>query len=496
MKLSTRIISLIIIITVFLGATSLLFTNYIIHGYLFKLHDKSARLLTTALSESISYHVINSEKEQAKLALNSILKNDETISYIYITDFNGKVFVHTFKTGFPEKLAKREVIAVSSTKDIILDGIKIIEYNYPLVENLPAQIFVGFKNDNIENVLYSALINIVVLFIIITLIGAITAYIFGRKLVNPLEKFTTAIKKMTHSANARPIQFDVKQPEIKDLQKAFNNLLVERQQMISTLHTQQQHLEDIVERRTTELKESRDEAIVANRAKDAFLSQISHELRTPMNAVLGFTQLLLLNKKEEQLTKEQIEQIKHIEVAGTHLLNVINQMLDLTQMSTGKFHINQQMVDVCPIIKNVIEIIKPLKKTKNISIVNLLSEQNSISAYTDDHALQQVLINLLNNAIKFSPSGSSITLSSLINNDYLRLCVSDEGQGISEIDIQRIFEPFERANTDSFIEGSGIGLTVCKNIMELMNGQIGVDSIPGEGSTFWIDIPLNAIAEN
>jgi len=249
-------------------------------------------------------------------------------------------------------------------------------------------------------------------------------------------------------------------------------------------------LEQRVEKRTAELELSRDEALKASLAKDTFMSHMSHELRTPMNAIIGFAHILKINK-DEPLTELQDENVGHISTAGNHLLTLINQILDLTLMDSGKFKIDPSSIDICPVIDNAVKMIQPLADKKSISLVNDLSSNNELLAYADEHALSQVVINLISNAVKFSPVETSVRLSSLSSNQMLRFCVSDQGPGISDEDQLRIFQPFERIRTNAYVEGSGIGLTVCKNIMEMMDGQIGVESQPGEGSTFWIDIPLH-----
>jgi len=248
-------------------------------------------------------------------------------------------------------------------------------------------------------------------------------------------------------------------------------------------------LEQEVKKRTAELELSRDEALKANLAKDTFLSQMSHELRTPMNAILGFAQILKINQ-DEPLTELQTENVGHISTAGNHLLGLINQILDLTHMNSGKFKIKPSTVNIYPVIENAIKMIRPLIDTKSIRIINTPPSQEKLLAYVDEAALSQVLINLISNAIKFSPENSSITLTYQSSNQSIKLCVTDDGPGISNKDQQRIFQPFERIDSPDFIEGSGIGLTVCKNIMELMSGNIGVESQQGKGSTFWIELPL------
>jgi len=254
-------------------------------------------------------------------------------------------------------------------------------------------------------------------------------------------------------------------------------------------------LEQRVKQRTAELEISRDEALKANLAKDTFLSHMSHELRTPMNAIIGFAQILKINT-DEPLTELQHENVSHISTAGDHLLKLINQILDLAHMGSGKYNVKLSMIDILPVINNAINMVHPLAETRFIRIDNNLSSNKPIRVYAEEHPLSQVLINLISNAIKFSPPNTHIVISSQLSEHTLRLSITDQGPGISSEDQLRIFQPFERIDSTEFVEGSGIGLTVSKNIMEIMSGSIGVESVVGQGSTFWIDIPLNEVSEN
>jgi len=254
-------------------------------------------------------------------------------------------------------------------------------------------------------------------------------------------------------------------------------------------------LEQRVKKRTEELEIARDEAVRANSAKDTFLSHMSHELRTPMNSILGFTQLLTMDEAEP-LSEHQLENVSFIHNAGEHLLSLINQMLDLTQMSSGKFHIDLKDVALASLFEESLQLLQPAIEEKSIQLVNRLVDNQLPLVSADPRAIKQVIINLLSNAVKFSTDNSHIIISSECRESSLRVHISDEGPGIAREHIERIFQPFERIQNSSTVEGNGIGLAVCKNIMDLMNGSIGVDSTPGEGSTFWFEIALGQAEAN
>lgn len=247
-------------------------------------------------------------------------------------------------------------------------------------------------------------------------------------------------------------------------------------------------LEDQIEKRTFELIKSRDEAERANHAKSEFLSNMSHELRTPLNAILGFGQLLELN--HEGLSDIQNNNVKEILDAGQHLLNLINEVLDLAKIESGKIEINIETVDVSKLIRECIKLMNTSIEEKNITVKDNISIHNYYIK-ADYLRFKQILLNLINNAVKYNKeSGELIFDASLDDENNLCICVTDTGNGLSELEIEKLFNPFERLNAEENIEGTGIGLTITKHLIELMGGEIGVQSTPGKGATFAIKIKL------
>ena len=243
---------------------------------------------------------------------------------------------------------------------------------------------------------------------------------------------------------------------------------------------------DISDKKQNELAilKSKEEAEKANQAKSDFLSSMSHELRTPLNAILGFTQLLMHDKS---LTDKQHSHLSEISNAGNLLLELVNQILDLARIEKGHLQLSMEQINIADVFQECRSMISPLAEKNNISL-DITSETNGyvIADYT---RLKQVMLNLLSNAIKYNVKNSSVSLKALQKeNGIVRISVIDSGTGISEDLLQDIFQPFNRLNAAYNIEGTGIGLSISKQLIEMMNGSIGVTSKINTGSEFWIEL--------
>jgi PAS domain S-box-containing protein len=239
-----------------------------------------------------------------------------------------------------------------------------------------------------------------------------------------------------------------------------------------------------------ELRQARDEAENANRAKSAFLSRTSHELRTPLNAVIGFAQLLEMN---ELLGNNDQESVEEILKAGRHLLELINEILDISGIDSGQMTLSVTPVSVNELLEEALSLIETLARDRNVQCT--APPGRNLHVLADARRLKQVFLNLFSNAVKYNRSGGTVTVecgaTQATPTPTLRVCVKDTGFGLSAEKLARLFTPFDRLGAEQTgIEGTGIGLAYSKRMVTAMGGTLGVESIVGIGSAFWIDLPI------
>lgn len=233
----------------------------------------------------------------------------------------------------------------------------------------------------------------------------------------------------------------------------------------------------------------KEEAVNANNTKTLFLSSMSHELRTPLNAILGFAQLLD-NESFKFTEKEKQEYIREILAAGSHLLLLVDDLLNLANFDKEKVPAAIQPVDVKTLCKQCFDMVRPIVEKESLMISMSVAEDVGLIE-ADPTRIKQVILNFLTNAIKYNRTAGSIMLKAYRNYDHVRISVNDTGVGISPDKFNRIFEPFDRLGYEtSDIKGTGIGLSIAKQLVESMSGRIGFSSVHEQGSTFWIEMPI------
>jgi PAS domain S-box-containing protein len=244
---------------------------------------------------------------------------------------------------------------------------------------------------------------------------------------------------------------------------------------------------DMTERRRTQEAErdARDAAERASRAKTEFLSGMSHELRTPLNAVLGFAQILAL----DPLTSQQSEAVKQIAKAGQLLLALVDELLDISRIEAERMTVSLEPVYVGSLIAECIELIEPIAAEQHIQVIAPPRHAVDVYVIADQQRIKQVLMNLLSNAVKYNRTAGTVRVGTAVGEKAVEISVSDTGLGLQPDDLGRLFTPFERLGAaESGIPGTGLGLALSKRLSELMHGTITVESTPGVGSVFSVEL--------
>jgi signal transduction histidine kinase/CheY-like chemotaxis protein len=365
------------------------------------------------------------------------------------------------------------------------------EQGWSLVVGLPLQAYLT----SLQSKLLSGLGAIFALVLLAFLVGSR----MGRRIVRPLRELEQATTQLAQgvmcgeSIRLRHHGFG----EIDALVDNFHGMATQLQQSYDELVAAHEDLERRVAQRTAdlsrqteELAHSRDEAQRASRAKTEFLSSMSHEMRTPMNAILGFSQYL----QAENLSEEHRMSVDEIYKAGLHLLTLIDDVLNLAKIEAGRMEMSLEPVELVPLVDECEVLVSGLAAKRGIALFH--DDLAGVAVRADRVRLKQVLLNLMSNAIKYNRDGGRVRLSvQPAEGARLRIRVTDTGQGIAAERLGELFLPFNRLGAEnSAIEGSGIGLTLTKRMVELMDGQVGVESQVGEGSTFWLELPQETVA--
>lgn len=356
-------------------------------------------------------------------------------------------------------------------------------------KELLGYVSVELSKDSLYKNTINVFIGNIAVSLLFTIILLVILGILTKRLTQPLHQLSVVMETAkTESNNTRAKEEGP--PEVQTIAKSFNQMIATLEDRDRELRNQNVILEEKVTERTRELAIARDKALQASQAKSIFLANISHELRTPLNAVIGYSELLIeaAEGTDQEFFKEDLQKIQN---AGEHLLELINNILDLSKVEAGKMELDIAEFAVIPLIENVTNVIKPLAMKKNNEL--LVAHRDELGTIiSDETKIRQALLNLLSNACKFTERGT-ISFQTSRDQHWIIFSISDSGIGMTEEQIGKLFNDFTQvdSSTTRKFGGTGLGLSISKRFCNLIGGEIEVASQPGKGSQFTVRLPVN-----
>ena len=416
---------------------------------------------------------------QTELVLSSAI-SDPDIIHIAVTDDDGVTLASLGRDqpGSGSLIAQR-TIRMGNAEEIRTIGLLTIEMtNSHLVAAARQRLSI------------SAMVGVLLLATLL----AVSDYIHRRFIGRPIREMKSVIDGTERGLGEARVMWQ-SQDDIGAVVEAFNSMRDRQSAFEHALQEAHATLEQRVQERTAALVAARDEAEAANRAKGAFLASMSHELRTPLNAMIGFAQLIEMKERAGDFEKSD-EYIRDILNSGEHLLNLINDLLDLSKIEAGRSELFETDVEVGDLIETVVDMVASLAQCNGISIATETPEDD-IVLHADTQKVCQIVLNLLSNAIKFTPSGGQVTVS--VERDRwgkLALVVSDTGIGIAREDVARVLEPFEqvRLTHHQATEGTGLGLPLANGLAAMHGGKLRISSKPGRGTRVTVTFPAKRVS--
>jgi signal transduction histidine kinase/DNA-binding response OmpR family regulator len=411
-----------------------------------------------------------------------------------VADKNGKKYYYFMRPFVMEELCLKCHGNPEDAPKYIVDtygaqngfGGKVGEIPGVRAIGIPVEAAFADARKDFRNIMMFGLSSMSVLFFLVFLL-------FRKTVIGNLRNITSAFTDIANNSDEIGRQMEIKsRDEIGVLTEAFNRMSLELLTRTQELQTARDNLENEVAQRTAQLQQANAELEKANKLKSEFLANMSHELRTPLNSIIGFAEVLrdgLCGK----LNAEQMECVLDIHSSGKHLLQMINDVLDLSKIEAGKMELHCEEFSITTVLDGTLSVVRDMATKKNLSL-QINAPDNLPDIYADPVKFKQIMYNLLSNAIKFTPEDGSITIDVSLENDKFLISVTDTGIGISPEDQLYLFDQFKQVDSSYArqYEGTGLGLALTKRLVSMHGGDIQVESEPGKGSKFAFNLPARS----
>lgn len=513
LKTSERSIKAQVIIFTVIAVTLMIFvlslvTSSLVNKQYRQLMQNNALQITDGLAKQAVFSVLSGSEQNAKEAMDQVLGFESVVAARIMLD-NEEPFIS--RGVFPDTINVQHTHLLGTNISIETDNSWFITSPISVKTDLnnDENNELSFHSTQIANeiighaeVIYSKSLLIEAqtqVTILIALVGLISVIILSIimylglvKLFIPLRDLAITMQ-LAETTGKYFFAENTGAKEIKSMAQAFNNMMSVLKKQENDIKLHRDRLESEVKLRTFELVEARDTALAASRHKSEFIANISHELRTPIQSIIGYSELVLEELELEgqyTLVKDMDRIVKN----SQRLLNMINNLLDLAKVESGKVDVNVTEVNLASLILNIKDTIHPLA-SKNNNTFSIVQHYRIKTLKTDKEKVEQALINLLSNACKFTENGH-ITFTVNNNSHFVEFNVKDSGIGVTKAQQNYIFEEFRQVDSSQTrkFSGTGLGLAISKEFIELLNGTITIKSQLGKGSEFIVTLPLSFIA--